>query len=129
MDSIERGAFGQPLPCANLINASLQFDQTLDKHRSYLTPPGFSTNDVLAYYRRTNCYISVFRDQQRGTMHVLTETTRAIPTYGEWLASYPVETHTYPRASHWLISDSVFNWIASSPHYQAQWLVRCIDER
>ena len=129
MDSIERGALGHPLPCANLINAPLQFGQTLDQHRNYLTPPGFSTNDFLAYYRRPNCYIADFRDRQHGTMHVLAETTRAIPAYGECLAGYPVETHTNPRASHWLISNSVFNWIDSSPHCQAQRLVHCVAER
>ena len=128
MDSIVRGVNGEPLVCANLINASLQFGQVLDRHHNFLIPLGFSEADLLAFYRRPNCLIAVFKDRQRGSVHVLAETTRNIPAYGEWLAGYPVETHTDPQAPQWLISDSVFNWIASSPQAQAQWIVRCVGE-
>ena len=128
MDSIIRGEHGQVLPVANLINAPLQFGQGFDRHPNYLVPPGLSYEDLVAYHSRSNCIIAVFRDRQRGTLHVLAETTRAIPPYGEWLAGYPVETHTDVNAAQWLVADSVFDWVASAPHAQSAYVVRCLVE-
>ena len=128
MDSIVRGEFGQVTPVANLVNAPLQFGQHLARHPNYLTPPNMSYDDLYAYYSRSNRIIAVFRDRQRGTMHVLVETTRRIPAFGEWLAGYPVETHTDVNAEQWLISSSTFDWIAAAAPAEAAYIVRCLVE-
>jgi hypothetical protein len=129
IDSIERGEHGEVRVPANLINANLQFGQIFDSHPNFLFPTGLSDKDIIPFHSRPNCIVAVYRDRVRGTVHVIAETTRDIPGYGEWLTDYPVETHTDVHASRWLVEDSVDNWIDSTPHVRTQYLVRCVEER
>ena len=127
MDSFVLQPNGQYRPCANIINAPLQFSQLLGNHRNYPRPPGLSLRQLINLSSRANCLIAGFMDRHTGTFRVMAETTTRLPPHAEWLAGY------YPNVAsvndpNYLVDTDAFDWNGSAPAAQAAYLVRSVQE-